>query len=80
MLSSKYFRPDDVTRYVINISGKFYNFYDLKQICDTGIEDLFIIRTVAENSFNIYNHFAKQIGVAIPRTRRNPRKKLVDRL
>ena len=74
MYLEKYFSVDQINKQTVNIAGKLYTFYDLKNVAESVAENT-IMRLVAQNAFNIYNHFAKIIGVEIPTTKSNPKKR-----
>lgn len=56
-----------------------FNFYDIKAVAEN-VYDPRILRKIMEMEFTIYNLFIKQLGVAIPTTRTDFKKKLIERL
>lgn len=78
----KYFGDDNnkqIKTYFVKINNKDYNFYQLKAMASSNTNSIVYIRSVAENSFSIYNHFARILGVEIATTKVN-KKRLIDSL
>lgn len=67
-------RSPQISSYVVTIDRRPYDFYALVDELNYA-NDKEVVRLIASNCFNIYDHFAKQIGIEIATTRINPKKK-----
>ena len=76
----KYFSDVDIRKHTVKIGNEDIDFFTLKEYAKMNLQSKDLIRTIAENAFNIYNHFTKIIGVAIPTSKKNVKKKLISRL
>lgn len=82
-IMEKYFsspKHNDIDKYKIKIDGKEYSFYDLKKYADLDLNDKVLTRAIAESAFNIYDHFSRELKVALPTSKTNFKKKVLSRI
>jgi hypothetical protein len=75
----KYFSREEIASCDPTKGSNIYKLNALLNVLDE-TDDKEIIRKIAELCFNVYNHFARLLNMALPVSKSNPKKKLIERV